>query len=303
MDIIKEFPIRRSKVQKKAFQQAIMAYSSSLGYTSSTERASLGGHNIIIGNPEKARYLVTAHYDTCAKMPIPNLITPCNVWAFLGYQLLATLLTLLPACLAGAVVEMLTDSFLAGYLVWYICFLATFLLMILGPANRSNVNDNSSGVVTVLTLMKHLPQEHKDKVCFVLFDLEELGLIGSRSYRNLHKVATNNQIILNLDCVGDGREILAFPTKKLRKDQEKMALLRKLNCEENERKLSLHEKGFYVYPSDQGCFPYGVGIAAFRRKKWIGLYCGRIHTSRDKVLEEENINILRDRLLAVIADQ
>ena len=57
------------------------------------------------------------------------------------------------------------------------------------------------------------------------------------------------------------------------------------------------EKGFAIYPSDQKHFPYGVGIAAFRRKKGIGLYVDRIHTWRDTILEEENVDYLRDALL------
>ena len=67
-----------------------------------------------------------------------------------------------------------------------------------------------------------------------------------------------------------------------------------------EKSLNLHKDGFSTYPSDQKNFPYGVGIAAFRRKKGVGLYCSRIHTNRDTILEEENVNILRDQLTALI---
>ena len=66
------------------------------------------------------------------------------------------------------------------------------------------------------------------------------------------------------------------------------------------KSLALREKGFAYYPSDQKHFPYGVGIAAFRRAKGIGLYCSRIHTWRDTVLEQTNVNILRAALTSLI---
>ena len=105
-----------------------------------------------------------------------------------------------------------------------------------------------------------------------------------------------------MDCVGDGNEMMIFPTKKLSKDPNKMQLLRKLPHANNGKSLSLHEKGFSVYPSDQRNFPYGAGFAAFKRKKGIGLYCDKIHTSRDTVLDENNVNMLRDRIIAAITE-
>ena len=61
----------------------------------------------------------------------------------------------------------------------YISYFAMLLLMMFGPANRHNSNDNTSGVITVLEIMSTLPENLRDKVCFVLFDLEEAGLTVS----------------------------------------------------------------------------------------------------------------------------
>ena len=66
------------------------------------------------------------------------------------------------------------------------------------------------------------------------------------------------------------------------------------------KSLALREKGFAYYPSDQKRFPHGVGIAAFRRSKWAGLYCDKIHTKKDTVLDENNVSFLRDRLIRLI---
>ena len=61
----------------------------------------------------------------------------------------------------------------------------------------------------------------------------------------------------------------------------------------------MHEKGFAIYPSDQMMFPYGVGICALKKSK-VGLYVDKIHTSRDTILEETNVNLLRAALTSYI---
>ena len=93
---------------------------------------------------------------------------------------------------------------------------------------------------------------------------------------------------------------MLFPTPKLKRDSAKMELMAHLEAVGGTKSLKLHRKGFSVYPSDQRRFPYGVGIAAFRRSRWAGLYCSRIHTRKDTVLEEENVIFLRDRFMHLI---
>ena len=56
-------------------------------------------------------------------------------------------------------------------------------------------------------------------------------------------------------------------------------------------------RGFGFYPSDNKAFRKGVGVCALKRKKILGYYMDRIHTNKDTVLEEENIEILRDGAL------
>lgn len=299
MDVLEQFPVRKSKKQKQAFRDALQPYVQSLGYECKIEKGSMGSRNIVIGDPETAKHLITAHYDTCAGMPFPNLITPCNFFLFLGYQLLITLVLLIPALVVGLLAGKFLDNPDAWSPIFLVCMYAELFLMMFGPANKNNANDNTSGVVTVLEIAKSLPQAYRDKVCFVLFDLEEAGLFGSASYRNAHKKATQSQLVWNLDCVGDGDEILFFPTKKLKMDDAKMATLRRCCTVLGTKSVSIREKGFSVYPSDQANFPYGVGIAALHKGK-LGLYLGRIHTKRDTVLEETNVNILRAAIVSAV---
>lgn len=301
MDVLSAYPVRKSKKQKQAFREDVTSYLKSIGYEPTEEKGSMGSRNLVFGNPEEAEFLVTAHYDTPARLPFPNLITPCNVLPFLGYQLLVVLFMFAFMGAGALIAYLLTRDGFWAYWTSYMLIWVFLILMMVGPANKHNANDNTSGVVSVLEIAKSMPESARSKVCFVLFDLEEAGLIGSASYRKLHKKASENQIVLNLDCVGDGNELMFFPTKKLRLDEKRMNQLRSICGVWGEKSIAIREKGFAYYPSDQKNFPYGVGIAAFRRSRWAGLYCGRIHTHRDIILEETNVNILRAAIVSMIS--
>jgi len=300
MDVLSMFPVRKTKKQKQAFRDAVQSYATTLGYDLTVEKGS-GAHNIVIGDPVNVKYLVTAHYDTPAAMPFPNFITPCNLPVYLLYQFLLVGALLLVSCGAAILVGALTGVYEAGLLVWYIVYFGFLAIMMFGPANKNNANDNTSGVVTLLEIAAALPENQRKHVCFVLFDLEEAGLIGSAAYRKAHKAETQQQIVLNLDCVGDGNEIVMFPNKKLKNDVDKLNTLANICCESDEKKLILHTKGFSVCPSDHKNFPLGVGIMAFNRKKTIGLYCDKIHTNKDTVLDENNVIFLRDCMIKLIS--
>ena len=300
MDVLTAFPVRKTKMQKEAFRIAVQSYAEMLDYPCIMEKGSFGCRNIVIGDPEKAKFLVTAHYDTCARMLLPNFITPCNLWVYTGYQLLIIAGIVLISALTGGVLGIFAENREIGITIALAVYWILLFLMLLGPANPSNANDNTSGVITLLEILRTMPENQRHKVCFVLFDLEEAGLIGSSSYRKAHKNATDQQLILNMDCVGDGDYLRIFPTKKLLKDRKKLTSLYKACGYFGKKQLLVHEKGSYFYPSDQMNFPYGAGIAAFRNDKRFGLFYSRIHTPRDTVLEETNIQILRAALTSFI---
>ena len=317
MDVLTQFPVRKTNAQKQAFRDAVCAWAEKQGYPVQVEEGRFGARNIVIGDPETAKYLVTAHYDTPAAMLLPNLITPNNPVFFVLYQILLSAFLMTVPCLASFVFaqliysngmeiyppEMYAELDRLVFWVSYFSFLGLSLfslaMLFFGPANRNNANDNTSGVVTLLETARTFPENQRHKVCFVLFDLEEAGLIGSRSYRKKHKEASDNQLILNLDCVGDGDYLRMYPTRKLKKNRQKLSSLYIACGYFGKKSLTVHEKGFGYNPSDYKYFPYGVGIVALRKSK-LGLYLGRIHTKRDTVLEETNVNILRAALTTFI---
>ncbi len=300
MDVLSNHPVRKTKKQKEAFRQAVVDYCRSRGYEVKIEKGTMGAQNIVIGDPSRARYLVTAHYDTPASIGIPNVLTPCNFLAFLLYQLFVVGIFFTAAFVAGFITMVLTKDSTLTFLVAYAAYLGLFSLMLIGPANRHNANDNTSGVVTVLETATTMPEKLRGRVAFVLFDLEA-GLLGSASYQKVHRAETARQMILNLDCVGDGDEIVFFPTKKLCRDTDSLRHLCRAVGRYGKKSIAVCSKGFRTFPSDQKNFPRAAGIAAFRRRKGIGLYCSRIHTGRDTVLELTNVNLLRSALTTLIA--
>ena len=156
--------------------------------------------------------------------------------------------------------------------------------MLAGKANKHCVNDNTSGVMTLLEIAQALPAEQRERVCFVFFDNEEKGLFGSAAFAKAHKKARLNTLNLNFDCVSDGSYLWFFPNKQVKKDSAVLDRLKK-SFREQYGKLVLVNRGFGYYPSDQKNLSRGVGVCALNMKRGVGYYLSRIHTGRDTVMQ------------------
>jgi len=108
-----------------------------------------------------------------------------------------------------------------------------------------------------------------------------------------------NTPVINFDCVGDGDSIQFFPGKALKQDEETLGQLEAAFTGSREKRTEV-VRGVGFYPSDNRAFRRGVGVCALKKKKFIGYYMNRIHTSRDTVLDERNIELLRDGALRLI---
>jgi len=168
-----------------------------------------------------------------------------------------------------------------------------------GPANKHTVNDNTSGVLTLLETALALPVEQRDKVCFVFFDNEEQGLLGSAAFFKKHKKELAETLMLNFDCVSDGDYIQFYPTKKVKADETALGRLEQAFAPVPEKTVEV-VRSFGFYPSDQRAFPKGVGVCALKKKALIGYYMDRIHTRRDTILDQRNLLLLRDGVLRLV---
>ena len=290
MDVLRDFPIRKTKKQKQVFQDAIQSYLSVIGYDVTIEKGKYGAQNIIFGDPDSAAYLVTAHYDTPAALPIPNLITPCSFLPFLGYQIVLTVLIFLIALIPGLIFVSLGMRAEAASRIWLLSLYVILALMLVGPGNKNNANDNTSGVVTLLEIYERLTEQQRAQAAFVFFDNEEIGLLGSSQFKKKHEKEMENKLLINFDCVADGDHFLLAITK----DGEKRYgdLIKEVFCTTEDKEFTFGKADRIFYPSDHIGFPNAVAVAAFHKKKFIGHYIGRIHTGRDTVFDERNIELL-----------
>ena len=306
--LIEKFPIRKNKAQKEAFRAWVLEESEKLGYTAQVEKKG-SSNNVVIGDADSAEAIFTAHYDTPAVMPVPNFITPCNILIYLLYQVALTIVLMVVGCGAGAgigtLLGLLAKTLGGGAEViavmaamgMMIGLWALIILMMFGPANKNNANDNTSGVASVLETMARIPEEKRSKVAFILFDNEEKGMLGSSAHAAKHKNVKKNTLLVNMDCVGLGDNILFFSPKKARNHAHFEKLQAGLNAQSG-RNLLWRNMESSIYPSDQMQYKHGIAVCSCKKAKVIGYYCDRIHTKRDTIADAGNIAFIADGLAA-----
>lgn len=302
--VMTDFPIRKSREQKERFRGWLCDRLREQGYSPKVETGGrlVKSNNVVVGDPDSCELLLTAHYDTCAVLPVPNFITPMNLPVLLLYQLLAAVVLLG----MGVLAELLLLFLWPEAPMWLACMVVYGVLlfclwwMLAGKANKSCVNDNTSGVMTLLEIALAMPPEQRDRVCFVFFDNEEKGLLGSAAFAKAHKKVRMNTLNLNFDCVSDGDYIWFFPNKQVKREADVLDELSESFTAQYGKQVGVNRR-FGYYPSDQKQLSRGVGVCALNKAKVAGYYMGRIHTGRDTVMQEENLLLLRDGVLNYLA--
>lgn len=298
--ILEQYEIRKSNPEKTRFIEYIKARLSAAGYDAQkdivVEEKGKGlflSRNIVVGNPKKAKIILGAHYDTCAMLPFPNFMSPTNPVLFIISQIVLVILMFAMALAVGLIAMLVTQDGAIAY-VAFLVFLYVFLFHLLfGYRNNHTANDNTSGTITITRILEGLPEEVRSKVCVVYFDNEEKGLLGSDFFYKKHKNDVKGKLLINFDCVGDGKEVLFLSKKDARKDQDYIRLLGVLKqcVSEHDVELLIRNMKPMMFASDQMHFAKGVGVCAVRKSP-IGRYVARIHTPFDTKCREENITYL-----------
>ncbi|MBO5110939.1 MAG: M28 family peptidase [Clostridia bacterium] len=295
LDYLNEaYPARKSEEEKKAFRTYVEEH-----YGARTEVTKDGkNRNLVIGDPETANILCTAHYDTPAAALFPNLMIPRNSVLFYLYQFLIVGVLLAVSLLGGWLVELAVGREEAFFLAFLVFYYLGFYLLFFGFKNKHNANDNTSGVATVLTLAE---QYKGSQVAFILFDNEEGGKKGSKAFRKDHKDAMQDKFLLNFDCVGNGENILFIAQKKAEAHPE-LSRLKKIFAAEGAYAVHFYPEKGSQCNSDHKNFPCGVGCMACRRTKGGLFYTPYIHTAKDTVASWENVRYLAERVGEFLAE-
>lgn len=293
--ILANYQVRKTKKQKLAFAQLLHSYIPQMWVQ---EGGIPKNRNLVIGNPETAKVILGAHYDTCARLPFPNFITPKKPLLSIGYSLLIALPVILIMIALNVLMSLFYYDPLVNYCLTLLVYLAFMWLILAGPANKHTANDNTSGVITLLEIYQQMAPEAREQVCFIFFDNEEAGLLGSSYFRRKFKNAAQNTLMINFDCVSDGDHFLLGISKKANQKYH-VAIAQSFDAPEGKTVMLENLKKLY-YPSDQAGFQLGVSVAALNYKKPVGYYMDKIHTKHDRVFDERNIAYLAERTIRFI---
>ena len=287
------YPIRRTEQEKEEFRDYVKTTCKRLGCKVHVETLKNKHNNIVIGDINKAKVVLTAHYDTPATSLVPNLMLPrnkflSNVYHF-SYPFILAYISFLLAFLIGKISSLQYELVVVLYLVIYF---AAFFLATRAFKNKNNKNDNTSGVATVLTILE---QNINSPIACILFDNEEKGLLGSKAFNEMYKETMAKKLVLNFDCVGLGDNII-FVVKD---DAEKLKVFKtiKKNIQANDVfKVHFFPLKGSCGNSDYKSFKCGVGVMACLKKKGVGFYTSKIHTNKDTVAYLENIQYIADEI-------
>ena len=283
--IERDFPVRRKEKEKVDFRTWLVYTLKELGYSpkleSGTSALSAGGNvtNVVVGDIEKAKIVLAAHYDTGVREVLPPLICPTRPATYMLYEALMPLLAL-------------AVSFLISFGVTFALnmpnmTLPLFLLLLVvglfypkyGKSEMNNKNANTSGVIALLEVAKALTPRYRGEVCFLFLDGGTQGSKGAKRLIHAHPELKKKSVVV-LDCVGEGDELLILPGKASRWNDK-----------------LLETDGLVHYPSDNRAFTGGTVICACKKVKGFGR-C--ILPRKATGIDEENLSLLCDGLCKLV---
>lgn len=281
-------PVRKTGVQKKEFRQWLLRELKRAGWKAGEETYGKfnGSVNVVAGDPERAELFLCAHYDTGSRMLIPNFVSPTNVAAHVCYHVAAALALVAVAFLLSLAVSFPLNQPGLMLPLFLVVVVAELWIAAYGPANQSNTNDNSSGVLALLAAAREAGFDKR--VCLVFLDNNERTMLGASAFKKKHAEQAAKRLFLNLDCVGDGEDLLLIPSKYSRWDGELIDALEAAFPEGEEMRPHVLTKGLQYYPSDGRKFKFHLDICACRYLAGLGYYIPHLRTKKDTELKEEN---------------
>ncbi len=290
------FPVRRSAMQKTEFRQWVMKELKRAGHKATEESYGKfnGSVNVIAGDPDRATVFFTAHYDTPVKMLLPNFVAPLNPLFHVAYHFAAGVLLVLAALVLSFAITFPVNQPELTFPLFVIFAVAMLLFTAYGKANKNNANNNTSGVLALLSLARRVAKD--ERICFVLFDNNERSLLGAKSFKRKHAAASDRALFIDLDCVGNGEELLFMPSKYSRWDDGLLAALDDafIGVEDGELKPRVVSQGLVYYPSDCRKFKFHVAVAACVRERGLGAHIPYLNSKKDTILSCDNIRFLAD---------
>ena len=292
-EINKKYPVRRTEEQKNNFIK--FTKDELTKYNVSVNAETIDKHtNIIIGDVEKAKVIYTAHYDTPASSVFPNLMFPRNkilsyVYVF-TYAFIIVFFSFVFAFLFKKIFNFNNDALIVVYLIIYFLL---FYVCTRCVTNKNNINDNTSGVATIFTLVSGMKNNN---VAYILFDNEEKGKLGSKAYSKKYKDILKDKLIINFDCVGNGNNIIVVCKDKAI-NHEYYKLLNESLKPNEEFNVKMYSMKGSSSNTDFLNFECSLSVMACKKSRLVGYYTPNIHTPFDTVASSKNIDFLTESFI------
>jgi len=289
--MFKEHETRMWRGEKTAFLAQCVAGFRAMGYNEDEitlrEDKLIPGvcsRNLLVGKPD-AELLITAHYDTPGRSGWGMALSPV-VGSTLSHAAVFTLMFGVGALQRATksrklntAMQLVNLAMLAGMFV----------------KNPHNHNDNTSGVLGVMRLAELVVNQPqlREKCAFVLFDHEEVGLLGSYAFakwRKKHCPGKTDNLVINLDCVGCGDELTVMTKKK--QHEMGQAVAKQLSATKIRGSNSDHRP-----------FKNGVSLLYQKRSLLGPLYIPHLHSKRDRVCDLEQLERLCESVRSYIEGQ
>ena len=174
--IERDFPVRRKEKEKVDFRTWLVYTLKELGYSpkleSGTSALSAGGNvtNVVVGDIEKAKSVLAAHYDTGVHEVLPPLICPTRPATYMLYEALMPLLALAVSFLISFGVTFALNMPNMTLPLFLLLLVVTLFYPKYGKSETNNKNANTSGVVALLEVAKALTPRYRGEVCFLFLD-------------------------------------------------------------------------------------------------------------------------------------
>ena len=294
----REFPVRRKPTEKEKFRLWLVGTLREQGYQPKLQHREtalrIGGDvtNVVVGDPDKAKLILVAHYDTGVRTLLPPFYMPTRPLTAFLYLALTPVLALLGSFVLSFA---LTFPFNAPYLtlpLFLILMVTALLYLRFGPSETRNLNDNTSGVAALLETSAALTPGSRDKVAFAFLDGGFGGLSGAKGFRARYPSAKEKTVI-NVNCVAEGGELLILPNKYSRWDGEVLDAI--LDSFENGEHTTtfLKTDGLIYYPSDNRAFRHSFAICACEKLRGFGRI---VRPAKTADVDPEKIELLKNGL-------
>ncbi|MBQ6569120.1 MAG: M28 family peptidase [Clostridia bacterium] len=308
--ISQKHPVRFNREQKDVFSVYLSHLFAHCGFDPdkvaiTKMRDSVENNNIIVGDPKKAEYYVTAHYDTPGRTGF--LFSSAKL---LGKALSWILLFVIILVLALGFVFALTH-FYPNLPYWHkfgLCFgllvlMVLFFVVIPGLTPNKNNANTSSGLFAVISMAERVAAdpELKDKTCFVVFDNSEWGALGASAFAKWCKkkgIGTENKKVFCLDHLGSGDKLTLCAASKKSAESAAYKQLEKALSDSGVEFEKLTDSTFIT--GDNVQFKNSVMISRLNHSRLGPVYIPDVATKKDTACNIEAIenigNIICDAI-------